>query len=110
MVSQALSHALPLPPIEPILWAAPFALANGARGPDPCPLRLQNAAKLDSEIIYDRDFDYDYFGFKVPAPPETRPPPPAAAVPPPAPLPAPPTCLPSPASAPTPRTVARTPR
>lgn len=26
---------------------------------------LQNAAKLDSEIIYDRDFDYDYFGFKV---------------------------------------------
>ena len=26
---------------------------------------LQNAVKLDSEIIYDRDFDYDYFGFKV---------------------------------------------
>lgn len=25
----------------------------------------QNAARLDSEIIYDRDFDYDYFGFKV---------------------------------------------
>lgn len=24
-----------------------------------------NAAKLDSEIIYDRDFDYDYFGFKT---------------------------------------------
>jgi len=21
--------------------------------------------RLDSEIIYDRDFDYDYFGFKV---------------------------------------------
>ncbi len=25
----------------------------------------QNAERLDSEIIYDRDFDYDYFGFKV---------------------------------------------
>jgi hypothetical protein len=25
----------------------------------------QNADRLDSEIIYDRDFDYDYFGFKV---------------------------------------------
>jgi ribonucleoside-diphosphate reductase subunit M1 len=28
-------------------------------------LLLQNAARLDSEIIYDRDFDYDYFGFKT---------------------------------------------
>ena len=26
---------------------------------------MQNAQRLDSEIIYDRDFDYDYFGFKV---------------------------------------------
>lgn len=26
---------------------------------------VQNADRLDSEIIYDRDFDYDYFGFKV---------------------------------------------
>lgn len=26
---------------------------------------VQNAARLDSEIIYNRDFDYDYFGFKV---------------------------------------------
>lgn len=26
---------------------------------------LQNAARLDSDIIYDRDFDYDYFGFKT---------------------------------------------
>ena len=26
---------------------------------------VQNAARLDSEIIYDRDFDYDYFGFKT---------------------------------------------
>jgi hypothetical protein len=25
----------------------------------------QNADRFDSEIIYDRDFDYDYFGFKV---------------------------------------------
>jgi hypothetical protein len=30
--------------------------------PRPSP---QNAERLDSEIIYDRDFDYDYFGFKV---------------------------------------------
>lgn len=28
-------------------------------------LLFQHAAKLDSEIIYDRDFDYDYFGFKT---------------------------------------------
>jgi ribonucleoside-diphosphate reductase subunit M1 len=26
---------------------------------------FQNAARLDSEIIYNRDFDYDYFGFKT---------------------------------------------
>ncbi|VFQ96762.1 unnamed protein product [Cuscuta campestris] len=26
---------------------------------------MQNASRLDSEIIYDRDFDYDYFGFKT---------------------------------------------
>ena len=26
---------------------------------------LQHAQRLDSQIIYDRDFDYDYFGFKV---------------------------------------------
>ncbi|KAG0576264.1 hypothetical protein KC19_5G067700 [Ceratodon purpureus] len=26
---------------------------------------MKNAARLDSEIIYDRDFDYDYFGFKT---------------------------------------------
>ena len=26
---------------------------------------VQNSERLDSEIIYDRDFDYDYFGFKV---------------------------------------------
>ncbi|XP_024378320.1 ribonucleoside-diphosphate reductase large subunit [Physcomitrium patens] len=28
-------------------------------------LIIKNAALLDSEIIYDRDFDYDYFGFKT---------------------------------------------
>jgi hypothetical protein len=28
-------------------------------------LGAQNGEKLDSVIIYDRDFDYDYFGFKV---------------------------------------------
>ncbi|XP_062000303.1 ribonucleoside-diphosphate reductase large subunit-like [Rosa rugosa] len=26
---------------------------------------MKNAVCLDSEIIYDRDFDYDYFGFKT---------------------------------------------
>ncbi|PNH02431.1 Ribonucleoside-diphosphate reductase large subunit [Tetrabaena socialis] len=26
---------------------------------------MQNAERLDSEIRYDRDFDYDYFGFKT---------------------------------------------
>lgn len=26
---------------------------------------VKNAVRLDSEIIYDRDFDYDYFGFKT---------------------------------------------
>lgn len=26
---------------------------------------MLNAERLDSEIIYDRDFDYDYFGFKT---------------------------------------------
>jgi hypothetical protein len=34
----------------------------------------QNGEKLDSVIIYDRDFDYDYFGFKV-GTPLLRPPP-----------------------------------
>lgn len=29
------------------------------------PLFMQNAERLDNEIRYDRDFDYDYFGFKV---------------------------------------------
>ncbi len=28
-------------------------------------LPAQHSARLDSEIVYDRDFDYDYFGFKV---------------------------------------------
>ncbi|GFY91178.1 ribonucleotide reductase 1 [Actinidia rufa] len=28
-------------------------------------IMMKNAARLDSEIIYDRDFDYDYFGFKT---------------------------------------------
>ena len=25
----------------------------------------QNADRFDSEIVYDRDFDYDYFGYKT---------------------------------------------
>jgi ribonucleoside-diphosphate reductase subunit M1 len=32
---------------------------------DQCYLAFQNAERLDSEIIYDRDFEYDYFGFKT---------------------------------------------
>jgi ribonucleoside-diphosphate reductase subunit M1 len=28
-------------------------------------LPLQNKERLDSVIIYDRDFEYDYFGFKT---------------------------------------------
>jgi ribonucleoside-diphosphate reductase subunit M1 len=31
----------------------------------PNDVTFQNVARLDSEIIYDRDFDYDYFGFKT---------------------------------------------
>jgi len=26
---------------------------------------MKNAARLDAEIVYDRDFDYDYFGYKT---------------------------------------------
>ena len=26
---------------------------------------VQNAERLDSAVIYDRDFDYDFFGFKA---------------------------------------------
>ncbi|KAI3723103.1 hypothetical protein L2E82_34451 [Cichorium intybus] len=32
---------------------------------DVCEIIMKHAARLDSEIIYDRDFDYDYFGFKT---------------------------------------------
>uniref|UniRef100_A0ACD5ZIF5 Uncharacterized protein n=1 Tax=Avena sativa TaxID=4498 RepID=A0ACD5ZIF5_AVESA len=32
---------------------------------DVCEIIMKNATRLDSEIIYDRDFDYDYFGFKT---------------------------------------------
>ncbi|GLJ23948.1 hypothetical protein SUGI_0455250 [Cryptomeria japonica] len=28
-------------------------------------LIVKNAVRLDNEIVYDRDFDYDYFGFKT---------------------------------------------
>jgi hypothetical protein len=33
--------------------------------PGGLPFFPQNAERLDSEIRYDRDFDYDYFGFKT---------------------------------------------
>lgn len=26
---------------------------------------MENASQLDNEVVYDRDFDYDYFGFKT---------------------------------------------
>ncbi|RMZ55431.1 hypothetical protein APUTEX25_003555 [Auxenochlorella protothecoides] len=42
---------------------------NGDRAPliadDVFEIIIKNAARLDSEIVYDRDFDYDYFGFKT---------------------------------------------
>ncbi|KAG1334762.1 putative Ribonucleoside-diphosphate reductase large subunit [Cocos nucifera] len=41
--------------------AAETAAAMTTNHPD----YASNAARLDSEIIYDRDFDYDYFGFKT---------------------------------------------
>lgn len=47
--------------------AAPPPLPH-ANPPLPLPLTSpppQNAQRLDSEIRYDRDFDYDYFGFKT---------------------------------------------
>lgn len=40
----------------------PSLIASPCSQPWSC---LQNAERLDSEIIYNRDFDYDYFGFKV---------------------------------------------
>ena len=51
-------------------WAPRSAVARHARGARqtcrPTPRRAQaNAERLDSEIVYDRDFDYDYFGFKT---------------------------------------------
>ena len=33
--------------------------------PDVFQVIMDNAERLDSEIVYDRDFDYDYFGFKT---------------------------------------------
>jgi ribonucleotide reductase alpha subunit len=41
------------------------SLSNMTSIKNSCILFSQNAARLDSEIIYDRDFDYDYFGFKT---------------------------------------------
>ncbi|CAK0784030.1 ribonucleotide-diphosphate reductase subunit rnr1 [Coccomyxa viridis] len=42
---------------------------NGQEAPlvadDVFEIVMQNAERLDSEIIYNRDFDYDYFGFKT---------------------------------------------
>jgi len=42
---------------------------TGKKGPlladDTYKIIMENAAKLDSTIIYNRDFNYDYFGFKT---------------------------------------------
>ncbi|GAB4823195.1 hypothetical protein N2152v2_010241 [Parachlorella kessleri] len=42
---------------------------NGDKAPlvadDVYEIIINNAERLDSEIVYDRDFDYDYFGFKT---------------------------------------------
>jgi hypothetical protein len=57
-----------------LLHACGIGPALLARPPTPRPPRPaaparpslpQNAQRLDREIIYDRDFDYDYFGFKT---------------------------------------------
>mmetsp|Transcript_3396 Transcript_3396/g.12260 ORF Transcript_3396/g.12260 Transcript_3396/m.12260 type:complete len:842 (-) Transcript_3396:1060-3585(-) len=44
-------------------------VANGDKAPllsdEVYNIIMENAERLDSEIIYDRDFDYDYFGFKT---------------------------------------------
>ena len=56
------------------MWAGAIAPALTKKKRPPPPARktkkkkkplAQNAEKLDSEIIYNRDFDYDYFGFKT---------------------------------------------
>lgn len=49
-----------------MLLSESFSDVLAVRFPDHLnPFLFQNAALLDSEIIYDRDFDYDYFGFKT---------------------------------------------
>ncbi|KNA10349.1 hypothetical protein SOVF_145170 [Spinacia oleracea] len=46
-----------------------FSERSGLKAPlvadDVYDIIMKNAAQLDSEIIYDRDFDYDFFGFKT---------------------------------------------
>ncbi|KAH0453206.1 hypothetical protein IEQ34_017530 [Dendrobium chrysotoxum] len=46
-----------------------FNERSGQRAPlisdDVYEIIMKNATRVDSEIIYDRDFDYDYFGFKT---------------------------------------------
>lgn len=46
-----------------------FNARSGLKAPliadDVYAIIMENATRLDSEIIYDRDFEYDYFGFKT---------------------------------------------
>ncbi|WCJ43333.1 Ribonucleoside-diphosphate reductase large subunit [Euphorbia peplus] len=46
-----------------------FSETSGHKAPliadDVYEIIMENAARLDGEIVYDRDFDYDYFGFKT---------------------------------------------
>ena len=50
-------HILPCPHSTPTSATPTFTCLPRAL--------LQHAERLDREIVYDRDFDYDYFGFKV---------------------------------------------
>ncbi|RZR81401.1 hypothetical protein BHM03_00007614 [Ensete ventricosum] len=56
-------------PSFPFLMYHNFNERSGQEAPliadDVYEIIMKNAACLDSEIIYDRDFDYDYFGFKT---------------------------------------------
>lgn len=59
----------PLPPCSVKLMHAHMNPKNGEKAPliadDVFEIIMANSERLDSEIVYDRDFDYDYFGFKV---------------------------------------------
>jgi hypothetical protein len=60
-------HGMPMPPgiiIPGYILRSRSSIDTSVRLTVDCFLS-QNAELLDSEIRYDRDLDYDYFGFKV---------------------------------------------